>query len=496
MTHPGVPPLTLSRESGLAPPLLAQPLASFVVRPPVSCAGITPVGEVMQVMARESIGAMVVVDDAAKPVGVFTLRELLENVALPGVAPSTPIERCMSRTLWMLPPAAHGFEAAILMAREGVRYVLVVDRDRLVGVVSESRLFAAWRGGIGDVSATIRSAPDVEGMVRAVAGIRELADRLLDERMPSESVTRVITALNDLVNQRLIELVGLAEPLRAVGGAWLAFGSQGRAEQTLATDQDNGVLFADVDDPEAVRRTLLPLATKVNEALDACGFPLCRGEVMASNPRWCLALSEWRGRFAKWIDEPDPQALLNAAIFFDFRVVHGEHRHADALRGWLAEYAPGRGAFLLPLVHAALLSRPPLGLVRDFVVSKGGEHPGTLDLKINGIQLFVETTRIYGLAHGVTATNTLDRLDALAAGGTLPAAEAASYAEAFRFLQFLRLRLNAAQRSRGILAHNHLDPSTLNELDRRILKEAVRQGGRLQSRLARDFSVAQAGYGA
>ena len=495
MSGTALPPLSLSGGTSAPPPLLDQPLSAFVVRPPVSCGPDTPVQAVMQTMARESIGAMVVVDDG-RPIGVFTLRELLERVALPGSDPAAPVGRCMSTTLWTLPPTAHGFEAAIVMARENVRYVLVVERDRLVGVVSESRLFAAWRGGIGDVSATIRGAADARAMAQAVAGIRELADRLLDERMPSDSVTRVITALNDLVNQRLIEIVGLAGPLRAAGGAWLAFGSQGRSEQTLATDQDNGIVFADGGDADASRRLLVPLARRVNDALHAGGFPLCRGEVMASNPRWCLSAAEWRDRFARWIDAPDPQAILNAAIFFDFRTVHGESAHAERLRGWLAGYAQGRGAFLLPLAHAALSSRPPLGIVRDFLVARGGDHPGTIDLKINGIQLFVESARIYALANGVAATNTLDRLDALAAAGTLPAAEASSYAEAFRFLQLLRLRLNAAQRSRGIVAHNHLDPSTLNELDRRILKEAVRQGGRLQSRLARDFSIAQAGFGA
>ena len=382
------------------------------------------------------------------------------------------------------------------MAREGIRSVLLVDDGRLVGVVSESRLFSVWRGGIGDTSAVIRAARSVDDMVAATAGIRALVDRLLEERLPSESVTRIVTMLNDLVTERLIDIVGGTHALEPSAACWVAFGSQGRCEQTLATDQDNGIVFTDEGDPEAHRRALLPLARRVNEALDRCGFPLCRGDVMASNPQWCRSASEWRERFVRWIEEPDPQALLNAAIFFDFRPICGERAPTIALRAWLAEYAQDRGRFLLPMAQNALAHRPPLGLVRDFILTRGGAHPDTLDLKVNGVQLFVEIARIYSLAAGGTATNTVERLAALAQKRHRAAAEVEAVAEAFRFIQHLRLNLNSAQRSRDEPLHNDLDPSTLNAFDRHVLLEALRQARSLQSRLTRDFSVAGASFGA
>jgi CBS domain-containing protein len=237
-------------------------------------------------------------------------------------------------------------------------------------------------------------------------------------------------------------------------------------------------------------------ARAVNEALARCGFPLCRGNVMAGNPNWCLTASEWRTRFAQWIDEPDPQALLNASIFFDFRPIHGRFERAHALRNWLTLYARDRGRFLLPMVQNALTNRPPLGLVRDFILSDDPEHPDTLDLKINGVQLFVEAARIMSLADGVTATNTLERLAATAERRKIAPLEAEAWAEAFRFIQLLRLRQNTAQRARGVAIHNHVDPSSLNDVEKRMLKEALRQARTLQSRLARDFSIAQSPFGA
>jgi CBS domain-containing protein len=487
---------TLRGGSGMTPPLLDQPLASFATRAPISCSPDTPIRTVLEMMEREAIGAMVIVDADRRPVGVFTLRDVLEKVALPQTDSTRPISTVMDETMWTLPSGAQGFEAAVLMAREGIRYVLVVEGGRLAGVVSESRLFSVWRGGIGDASAVIRRARKVDEMVAATAGIGTLVDRLLEERMPAESVTRVITTLNDLVTVRLIEIVGGAALLERVGGCWIALGSQGRGEQTLATDQDNAIIFADCEDVEACRQALLPIARAANEALDRCGYPLCRGDVMASNPRWCLSLAEWRQRFAHWIDEPDPQALLNATIFFDFRPICGNHAIANELRAWLARYAEDRGRFLLPMARNALENRPPLGLMRDFVLAGGGEHPGTLDLKVNGVQLFVETARIYSLADGVTATHTHARLAGMAKARNLSGREAEAWAEAFRFIQLLRLRLNAAQRARGEPLHNHLDPGTLNDLERHVLKEALRQARHLQSRLARDFSVTGASFGA
>ncbi len=296
--------------------------------------------------------------------------------------------------------------------------------------------------------------------------------------------------------ERLIELTGTGAALRDADGCWIALGSEGRGEQTLVTDQDNAIVFADRPDRDARRRALRPFAERVNHALDRSGYPLCRGEVMAGNPRWCLSHTEWQEQFADWIDRPEPQALLNAAIFFDFRGIHGEGRLVAALREWLAGYAQDRGPFLLLMVQNALQNQPPLGLVRDFVLASGGEHPDTLDLKVNGVQSFVEAARVYALASGVGATNTLERLSAVGRARRIPAAEVESWREAFRFVQLLRLKLNSAQRSRGEPLHNHLNPAALDELERGMLKQALRQARKLQNRLARDFALTGTAFGA
>jgi CBS domain-containing protein len=346
------------------------------------------------------------------------------------------------------------------------------------------------------IGRAILGAQSVSEVEEVATRVRGLPAHMLAGGVTAEGVTAALAGINDLLVHRLLELTGASAALMAARGCWIALGSQGRREQTIATDQDNAIVFADHPDPDSQRRVLLPLAAMVNQALDRCGFALCRGEVMAGNPRCCLALSEWRMRFAQWIERPEPEALLNAAIFFDVRLIHGDPVAGNALCEWLAAHAAGQDRFLFLMARNALDNQPPLGLVRDFALTSRGEHPHTLDLKVNGVQLFVEAARVYGLAAASRATNTLERLAAAGSKQRIPAEEVAAWREAFRFIQLLRLRLNETQRSRGEPLHNYLDPDELDAGDRRALKDTLRQAKKLQQRLARDFAPSGGAFGA
>lgn len=466
-----------------------RPLIELANRQPIFCAPDAPLAQVLETMRRERIGSIVVVDAGQRPLGLLTLGDVLVRIALPQTSLATPVSAVMTTNPFTLAAHSPAFEAALLMARENVRHVPLVREGRLVGVVSESRLFSLWRRSIGAVRAAIVEAGHIDAVVAAAQGLHDLPQHLLRQGLTGDSVSALLTSLNDLLVERLLELTGTAGALQDVGGCWLALGSQGRREQTLATDQDNAILFDDAGDPEERRRHLVPLALQVNRALDRCGFALCRGGIMASNPQWCLSLGEWTARFAAWIDRPEPVALLNAAIFFDFRALRGSPALVLQLRQWLSGYAQANDRFLMLMVLNALHNPPPLGVVRDFSLIRGGDHPRTLDLKTNGVQIFVEAARILALSRGVDATNTIERLEGAGNARGIPAQETAAWCDAFRTIQRLRLGLNAAQQARGEALHNYLDPAGLNGLDRQVLKESLRQGRSLQNRLTRDFSL-------
>jgi CBS domain-containing protein len=332
---------------------------------------------------------------------------------------------------------------------------------------------------------SMRGATDKAGLQRAAAQIQALIHRAVGEA--PEPLTRFISTLHDTLTRRVIELTCAGTQMPGVRWCWIALGSEGRQEQTLASDQDNGLIFAGSGDAMVLREQLLPMASRINEALDACGFPLCTGQIMASNPQWCLDLHEWRQRFAGWIIEGYPQALLNASIFFDLRPIYGAHDLAQTLADWLGENAPDNPRFLFQMTENALRRKVPLGVIHDFVVEKGGEFAGTIDLKLHAATLFVDAARIYGLACGARANNTADRLRLAAEAQRLDQRDAQVWMRAFDFIQMLRLKNQQRCYERGAVMHNHVNPSELDPAERRALLDALRQARALQKRLALDY---------
>jgi CBS domain-containing protein len=468
---------------------MASPLAAVVRRAPVTCLPDTPLRSVLKTMHELNIGSMVVTDGDLAPLGIFTLRDVLDRVTLAGYGLDQPISGVMSRNVFTLPPQASAYEAALAMVRRGIRHILVVDRGRLSGLITEKDLFSLQRINMRQLAGAIREASSVESLVQFGADIRQLAHNMLVQGVAAEQLTHFIASLNDLLTQRIIDLELTGAGLDDVHMCWMALGSEGRFEQTLSTDQDNGIVFTATGDADPVRARLLPFARRANEALAKCGFPLCKGNVMAGNPQWCLSDTEWRAKFAHWMGSGDPDALLHGAIFFDFRGLHGEVALADDLRRWLLAQTARNSRFLHQMAANALHNRPPLGILHDFVTAKDAVHLHTIDLKLYGATLFVDAARIYSLALGIVQTNTGARLYEFGTRQALPQREVMAWIEAFQFIQVLRLRHQHMQNLQGLAMDNRMNPDDLNQLERRILKEALLQARELQNRLALDYRL-------
>ena len=318
---------------------LNRPLAELIRRPPISIAATAPLVDALTAMREATVRTVVVINDTGSPVGIFTLVDLLDRVVLAGKALSTPVSDVMTSPAVTLPASASAHEALQLMADGGIRQVVVVDGAHVAGLVSERDLFALQRVSMRQVSQTLRDARDRGGLERAAADIRHLTRNLLAQGAAAEPLTRTIAALNDALSRRIIELALSGHDLGNCDWCWLALGSEGRGEQTFATDQDNALVFSAAGGDVAVARSrLVAFAQDVNATLDAVGFPLCAGNVMAGNPELCLTVDEWKARFLNWIREPTPDALLQANIVFDFRPLFGDTTLGDTLREWLHGY--------------------------------------------------------------------------------------------------------------------------------------------------------------
>ena len=471
---------------------MSSPLSSLIKREPLTTSPETPLREVVEAMARRSIGSMIIIDEAQHPIGIFTQSDVLKRVVLPGVPLETPIRNLMSPAPHTLPHSASAYDAALAMAMHGVRHVLAVDDGgRLKGVVSERDLFSLQRVGLRQIRQEIDGATSIEMLRQAAQDVRQLALNMLAQGVGAEQLTHFISALNDSLTRRIITLNLETHDLVGIDWAWLSFGSEGRDEQTFSTDQDNGIVFlcTDLMDRELTQLRLLDFARDVNADLDRCGFPLCAGNIMASNPALCLTLEEWEEKFAAWIRTPEPEALLNATIFFDFRPLYGRSNLAERLRLLLLKLARENTIFLRMLAENALTVAPPLGKIRDFVTDADPAHPGTIDLKKFGARLFIDAARVFALAHGVPAGNTVQRLRQVAGATGTPHEELAALVDGFHFIQLLRLRHQHAEQLQGRPGDNLIRPDEFNEVERRILKEAFRQARKLQQRLKLDYQL-------
>ncbi len=464
---------------------------NLIQRRPVYCGAETSIRAVLEIMRDEHIGSMVIADSEHHPIGIITLHDVLERIALPQIDLDTPIEQVMSKELLTLSPNAPAHEAALMMTRTGIGHLIVVDNhNRLTGVLSERNLFSLQRIGLVNLSRSITSAESIKALAKLENDVHWLADQMLAQGASVAQLMQLITELNDNTTRRVIELV-LQDHPTDIKFTWLAFGSEGRFEQTLKTDQDNGIIF-EADNKEhanRIREQLLPLAKKINNALDKVGFPLCPGNIMASNPECCLSIDEWKSRFTNWVDQGTPEHLLKASIFFDYRVLYGDDTHANDLRSWLTDKVAFNSRFRHQMAAVSLQNRPPLGLFGDIKVSNKKDHPNSINLKLHGVTPFIDGARIYAFATKVDKTNTIERFRAAAKTKSLKKDDAETWIEAYQFLQLLRMKNHHEQKEKGERLSNYFDPDKINDLERRILKEALRQARKLQSRIALDYQL-------
>jgi CBS domain-containing protein len=470
----------------LAQQSFEAPLSTLVGREPVSVGPDAPLLEGLQLMRRERVGSVVVADEGGRPVGILTQQDLLARVVLPEHAPdlrATAMREVMSAPVFTLDEHARVSDAVLAMSGHGIRHVPLTRAGRLVGVVSERDLFALQKQSLGGLGAALRGARDTAALQALAPQVRAYARRLQAQGVGAPTLTSLVSHLNDLLCKRLVQLEAGSHELDLRRACWVAFGSEGRGEQTVATDQDNGLVLADgVDEPE--RERWLAFGKRVNEALDACGFPLCKGAIMAGQPRCCLRQGQWHARFEHWMHRGDPQDLLEASIFFDMRPVAGNGALVTPLRQAVTKQAPQHPRFLRLLAENSLRLQPALawhgGLETE---SDGGRRH--VDLKLHGTAVFVDAARLFALAAGVQALGTRERL--VQAGATLgvPEHEREGWASAFEVLQMLRLRAQV-QAADG-QATNRVDIDSLDDIDRQLLREAMKVARRLQQRLSLDW---------
>ena len=445
----------------------------------LTCAPYISVQAAAKMMARRRVSSIVVTGNGPYPLGIMTDNDLRTKVLAAGLSPEVAVAGIMTQPVHTVPLTADAFDALLTMSRNGVSLLVVVEGDHMAGIISEHDLQMEAGSSPLQVIDAIRRTTSLDTLIGMRYKIDSVLEMMLRQGGPVKQLVALVTELNDRLTIRIIELVeeemareGLGPPPVPYG--WLALGSEGRREQTLHTDQDNALFFApepDCDETEC-KQWFLQFAQRVVGYLVRSGIPECPGGIMASNPEWCQPEDLWLDKFLGWIKDPSPQPILMASIFFDFRPIYAGTNFPYLLEDQLLKAIRKSGLFMRFMAKNALINRPPLSLLRRFVVEKSGEHKNKFDLKQRGLTPVVDAARVLSLSLGIKSQNTLDRLAEINRIGIIDDTFHADLREAYEFLIYLQISRHLDALAQGEKPDNFIDPASLNGLQRKMLKES------------------------
>ncbi len=460
------------------------------------CKPAVSVRTAAQLMSQRRVSSIVITESGLSPLGILTDNDLRVKVLAAGLSPEVLVAEIMSRPVHTVSSKAYAFDALLSMSQHGVRLLVAIESDRMVGIISEHDLQIETGSSPVQLIGEIERSASLDALIDMRPKIDRVLEMMLRQGGPVKQLVALVTHLNDRLALRILKLVeremereGLGKP--PVPYAWIAFGSEGRMEQTLHTDQDNALFFsnASAGNEAENKRWFLRFSERVVVCLVRSGIPRCPGSVMASNPKWCQPEKRWQDRFLGWITDPNPNTLLIASIFFDFRPIYAGTEFPYILQDQVLQAIQKNQLFLRFMAKNALSNRPPLSLLKRFVVEKSGEHKNKIDLKMKGLTPVVDAARVLSLALGIKSRNTLDRLAEINRRGVIDKDFHADLREAYEFIVYLQISRHLAALATEEEPDNFIDPVSLNGLQRKMLKESFAVINRLQETIEFRFNT-------
>lgn len=480
----------------------AQPfrkrVCDIMSSPVVTCKDDDTVTMAARILTKNRISCLVVLDQAQKPVGIITDSDLVARVLTKSGLPLSElrVRDVMNPNVVTLPPDAFFYQALLTMVKNQIRQIPIIDGHTLLGIVTLRDLVQSRSTGALTIVNSIESEQTIDGLKKAGQGINNVLKALIAEKASAQEICEVMTEFYDRLTIKILEICekemadeGYGPP--PVAYTWITMGSSGRKEQIIQTDQDNGLIYEDPDPAEeqAVAEYFAKFAVKAVDGLHQCGFELCKGNVMATNPQWCKPYQGWLDMVNHWIHEPFPEILLNFTIFLDFRPVFGAKELADKLRTIMFRQIMDKPIILHYLAADDLAHGVPLGVFKKFITGKSKEHKGEIDLKSDALVHIVDCIRIFSVQEGVTVTNTFARLKELTEKGVLPKDDAEYIQASYETLLTFRNRENLRKISQGLKPDNYINPYSFSKREQTLLQESLQAIDKLQNLTGSHFEV-------
>lgn len=445
---------------------------------------------VAKLMYQHRISCLPVVTDG-QLVGLVTEADFVSRVVADGRNADDPVSGMMTPAPVFVQPEQSVLDVLTLMTRHRISHMPVVgpQSKQLVGILTQTDVvrhqIASSVFMVGDIARMQSSG----AIANVVLQLPRLLCSLVDNGSSAYETGRVMTSITGAVTRRLLELAEQKFGEPPVPFVWLACGSQGRQEQTGATDQDNCLLLDDTYDERTQASYFHDLANFVCDGLNEAGYVYCPGDMMASNEKWCQPLRVWREYFKEWIDKPGTESQMLASVMFDLRAIHGKSQLHQTLCTEALKMAQESSIFVAHMSSNCLAHRPPLGMFSRFKTQRSGGHTGKLDLKHEGVVPIVDLARVYALSAGITAVNTVDRLTSGARSSVLSPSGASSLVDAYETISMIRLQHQARQIRQGTAPDNFVDPAQLPGAQKERLRNAMKSIKSIQSTMSNRVAV-------
>lgn len=463
--------LSRSQRNELASPALqlSTPVTHIMTRQLILATPEETVQTIAMRMTEARVSSILVVEEE-RLLGIVTDRDLRSRILALGGSSDTLVRDIMTLHPVSLTPDALVMQAQTLMSESNIHHLPIVDeQQRAVGMLTAADLLRHQELSPLLLINQIHRQHALDSLANVCKQWPTLIINLIVTDMKPADVGKVIATVSDNLTRRVIELALEKFGPAPMAFQFLVFGSQARRDQSLGSDQDNGLMLE--REPTATEsQYFADLAEFICQGLALCGICLCPGNIMASNPEWRKTEAGWRQVFSAWIKSGAPSALLHASIFFDIRCVYGSEAPVDGLIASMQRDIQKNSVFLATLTRTALATKPPLGFFRHFLLESSGEHKHQLDLKHQGLALINDLARLYGLSCQTYRVATLDRIEQAIREKLISTDTARNLIDAWDKLNGLRLEVQSQHWQSTGKASAYLDPKNLSSLERKHLK--------------------------
>lgn len=415
-------------------------------------------------------------------VGIVTRTNLSKAVILSRLALTTPVGECTSWNLISVEENDFVFDALIVMTRHGKRRLVVTREGEAVGILEDIDLLGLFAGNSQLIPGRIDRAKTTEDLAGAAQDIQAQVERLYRQNVKVRDIAAITSDLNRHLFRKLFDIV--APPSIREAGCLVVMGSEGRGEQTVRTDQDNGLLLAHAVPEE----DLTAFRTDFQAALASFGFPPCPGNVMVSNPIWSQTIDDFTAQLRRWVLTPDEDSPMYLGIFFDAVAVAGDAELLARAKAQFIELMAGETASLAHFARAIDLFPGPGGVISTIMATVGREEP--IDMKKSGTFPIVHGIRSLAIEKGLIETSTFDRINRIVETGLFDEGFGRELSEAFGYFMQLRLRSQVRAHLAGSMEEEALvRPSDLTTLDRELLRDATRVVKRFRDIVRNHFKL-------